>query len=172
VSEREEELIKIGDTTYTLRDDGWWESYAENEQGTFCGEDPKLTAMLSLAEEHIDALGRIEALLSRERFPTKEQTDAALRRISKRDAEIIDKAFDEGATLLVNAKWDMRKKDREIERLRTALANAQRENDAMAAVVEQACRWDNASTTGDDYHEHDALVERIRAYRARAQEGK
>jgi hypothetical protein len=41
----------------------------------------------------------------------------------------------------------------------------------MAAVVEQACRWDNASTTGDDYLEHDALADEIHAYRARAKEG-
>ncbi len=58
-----------------------------------------------------------------------------------------------------------------ILELETALADAQREKDAMAAVVEQACRWDNASTTGDDYLEHDALADEIHAYRARAKEG-
>ena len=59
--------------------------------------------------------------------------------------------------------------------LKNALADARRENDAMAAVVEAASDYADMLLRyeyGDDVSDHnDALIDAVRAHRARAKEG-
>ena len=135
--------VVVGDFTFSKRSDGWWASSEQHAPPSRLGEDPKLEALISLAEEYLETRDRLDAVLAAERFPTSEQVQACLRRINRRDAEIIDKAFDQGATLLVAAKWDLRKCDRLLKESEERAAQLEAKLGAVisADFIERKVAW-------------------------------
>lgn len=84
-----------------------------------------------LTKERDEHKARWRAIFDVRAFPRPEAVQTLLKRMPQRDAQVIDRAFAEGATLLAASEFEYRKLKRERDRLDSDLAAVRKVNSEL-----------------------------------------